>query len=50
MQAIISGRRLVEIETAICDRLRSPISGESAEERGALIDALATVRVVKQRA
>ena len=47
LQAISERRGFVEIETDIRGRLRSLIDSES-EEREALMDALATVQVVKQ--
>ena len=46
-QAISERRGFVEIETVIRERLRSLIGGES-EEREALMDALATVQVLKE--
>ena len=46
-QAISERRGFVEIEAVIRERLRSLIGGES-EEREALMDALATVQVLKE--
>ena len=47
LQAISEHRGFVEIEAVIRERLRSLIGGES-EEREALMDALATVQVLKE--
>jgi hypothetical protein len=45
VQALMCGRSLVEIETLISERLRSLICDG---EREALIDALATIQVLKR--
>ena len=46
-EAILDRRRLLDIETFIRDRLRALVGSEFQEERQALLDALATIRVTK---
>jgi len=48
-QAILDHRKLPEIQTVLNERLLSLVSTELQEEAQALIDALATIRVLKQK-
>jgi hypothetical protein len=47
MQAILDRRRLPEVENVIRERLGSLMDSEFSNEQQALIDALATIRVLK---
>jgi hypothetical protein len=47
LQAILDRRRLPEIENVIRERLDSLMDDEFSDEQQALIDALATLRVLK---
>jgi hypothetical protein len=47
LQAILDRRRLPDIEHVIRDRLGSLMDDEFSHEQQALIDALATIRVLK---
>ena len=47
-EAILDRRRLLQIEIVIREKLHSPSSGESPQERIALVDALETISVLQR--